>query len=204
LELIFKGASSRRFTSRDYKIIDFIHEFKAVDSSQIARIFCSGQKQALRTANRLLGRYITNPEETEIYRQRISQTDKFIYYVGKPVQLWHKLLVSEFYTNTARTDQTFFGNFYFKREFSIFGLKSDGFIEINRFRKKFFFFLEIQLSHLPPDIRKYEKLIGQNLPWKDSTGRIIFPRIVVVSPTKWDIRHPKFKTFLLDPGMGDF
>jgi len=95
----------------------------------------------------------------------------YLYYTTeKPTE--HKILVTEFYTRLVETGGEFEE---FKTEYSIKNLRADAFCIYRYQGFRYFLFLEVQLSNIPADIAKYERLYLSGYPWPT------FPRIVIVS-----------------------
>ena len=83
-----------KMTDRDYKIIEFIKEFKIVSSSTIARLYFP----SLATAERRLKKLV---DHRKLFRTRDNIISEYIYYIKKPTNLKHCILIAEVYSKLA-------------------------------------------------------------------------------------------------------
>lgn len=81
-------------TDRDYKIIEFIKEFKIVSSSTIARLYFP----SLATAERRLKKLV---DHKKLLRTRDNIISEYVYYIKKPTNLKHCILIAEVYSKLA-------------------------------------------------------------------------------------------------------
>jgi len=82
-------------TTRDYEIIDFVKEFKAVDTDTISRLFFPSRSACQKRLKAM-------HDENVLKRARDSINDCYIYYHKQPKQLRHSLLVSRFYAELQK------------------------------------------------------------------------------------------------------
>lgn len=83
-----------KMTDRDYKIIEFIKEFKIVSSSTIARLYFP----SLATAERRLKKLV---DHKKLFRTRDDVISEYIYYIKKPTNLKHCILIADVYSKLA-------------------------------------------------------------------------------------------------------
>lgn len=83
-----------KMTDRDYKIIEFIKEFKIVSSSTIARLYFP----SLATAERRLKKLV---DHKKLLRTRDNIISEYVYYIKKPTNLKHCILIAEVYSKLA-------------------------------------------------------------------------------------------------------
>jgi hypothetical protein len=151
-------------TNRDYEIVDFINKFKVANSFQIQKVFNMSQT----VANRRLRQIVKNKE---IDRMRDYCSMNYLYYTEKPTK--HKLIATEFYSRLVNVDII-----KFEREYVVGNIRSDIYCECKYNDYMYFMFVEIQLSNIEPDIKKYEDYYYSG-DWKEKFK--VFPRIIVIS-----------------------
>lgn len=83
-----------KMTNRDFKIIDFIKEFKCVSTTTIARLYFP----SLATAERRLKKLVENKK---LLRARDNIISEYVYYIKKPTNLKHCILIAEVYSKLA-------------------------------------------------------------------------------------------------------
>ena len=83
-----------KMTDRDYKIIEFIKDFKIVSSSTIARLYFP----SLATAERRLKKLV---DHKKLFRTRDDVISEYIYYIKKPTNLKHCILIADVYSKLA-------------------------------------------------------------------------------------------------------
>lgn len=164
-------------TERDRKIIEFVTEFKAAYSWHVERIFFRHHKQGQRQANRTLRKLW---QAGEIKRTKDQYADRNIYYIGSRHQLRHKLLIASVYARLMD-----FGPVEFKREYCVGTYQTDAFARFRHDGREYLYFVEVQISHEPVDIQKYERILAARL-WSER----VFPRVLVVSDRRQEVRSP--------------
>ena len=104
---------STRLTERDYQIIEFIKEFKAVTADDIAELYFanSNNKQAL-ARRRLLK--ISEAKPLNIYRKDILHPNIY-YFNNRPINLKHTLLITKLYVHL----KTHYNILKYSREYEI-------------------------------------------------------------------------------------
>lgn len=83
-----------KMTDRDFKIIDFIKEFKCVSTTTIARLYFP----SLATAERRLKKLV---DHKKILRTRDNIISEYIYYIKKPTNVKHCYIIAEVYSKLA-------------------------------------------------------------------------------------------------------
>ena len=164
-------------TERDRKIVEFVTEFKAVYSWHVEQVFFRRHKEGQRQANRTLRKLW---QAGEIKRTKDLYTDRNIYYVGNRHQLRHKLLITSVYAR-----MTSFELVEFIREYMVGTCQADAFARFRHGGREYLYFVEIQISHEPVDIGKYEKILTARL-WPER----VFPRVLVVSDRRQEVKSP--------------
>jgi len=134
-------------TDRDKRAIQFIADYKIATTQTISDLFYP----CLRVAQirlKLLS------ENKHLKRDRDDYTSQFYYYLNKPKQIRHSLLITDFYREFSKVAIIEM----FKIEFVIEDIRADAFIAYEINGKKDIAFLEVQVSNTPLDVDKYEKL----------------------------------------------
>lgn len=158
-----------RISEDDKKALAFIPKFKIATTNTIAELFYPSLRYA---QHRLKLLY----ENKELKRSRDNYSTQYMYYMKKPSQIKHCLLLTEFYLELNRIAQIV----YFDTEFTFFeGIRPDAFtaVEFPNKRKEVYF-IEVELSN-KPDVEKYEQLYLSHK-WK-SKGFPAFPKVVFVT-----------------------
>lgn len=161
--------------TRDLKIIEFIETFGAATRSQVQTLFFSSQSQADLIARRVLTRIVK--AKVGISRKETLYSADYVYYT-KDCQLYHKLLIADCYVKFFTTPGKILT---FDNHYTLGGIRPDAYIEFY-YNKVYLFFLEVQISANPLNLKKYETLFDSaafNLPTE--------PRIIVVSNRKWKV-----------------
>ncbi len=157
-------------TERDRKVIDFLETFKAATTNTIQELFYPSLRV---TQNRLKLLY----DNKLLKRERDHFTSQYIYYVRKPKQLRHDLLLTDFYREMNKIVEIEL----FEKEFVIADIRTDGFVAYKHKNKGYIAFIEVQIANTPLDIEKYEKLYRSGQYKKYFP---IFPLIYVISDKK--------------------
>ena len=134
-------------TARDMDVINFLDDFKVARTSTIASLFYP----SLRVAQKRLE---TLADYEEVNRARDNINSEYVYYLKKPKQLRHSLILTDFYRELAKS-VTIIG---FRSEVTIEHLRADGLVGFVKNGKSHAAFIEVQLANTPLDIGKYEKL----------------------------------------------
>lgn len=164
-------------TERDREVIEFVTEFRAVYSRHVQRLFFYRHKQGQRQANRTLRKLW---QAGELRRTKDQYTDRLIYYVGNRHQLRHKLLITSVYVRLLDHDLQ-----EFRREYCIGAYQTDAFCRFRHSGREYLYFVEVQISHQPVDVEKYEKIAAARL-WPER----VFPRVLLVSDRRQKIQSP--------------
>lgn len=134
-------------TNRDKEVINFIDSFKVATTQTIADLFYPNVKIAQRRL-----RILT--DHKQLKRDREHFTSQYYYYIAKPKQIRHCLLLTQFYSKASKLMSIE----YFDNEFSYFEeIRPDGFMAGVYKEKNEIYFVEVEISNTP-DVEKYEKL----------------------------------------------
>jgi len=134
-------------TDRDRKVIDFLNTFKVATTDTIQELFYP----SLRVAQKRLKLMYDNKL---IKRERDHFTAQYIYYIRKPKQLRHDLLLTNFYKEMNQLVKIE----VFEKEIPIGDIRPDGLIAYRHKKKGFIACIEVQIANKPLDVEKYEKL----------------------------------------------
>src|SRR5699024_4780390 len=99
-------------------------------------------------------------------------TMQYHYYIKKPRQLRHNLLLTDFYRELNKIATINF----FDKEFSIEHIRADGLVVYRYKNVNYIAFVEVQISNQPLDVKKYEKLYQSGLYKNKFNG--VFPMII--------------------------
>lgn len=163
-------------TTRDLKIIEFLEDFKIARTSTIAELFCKddAEKSALRVAQRRLSEIY---DYQEIKRVRDNITSEYLYYIHKPKQLKHRLMLTDFYREFSKLVKIL----DFKNEVAIENLRSDGLVVYKYQNKTYVAFVEVQIANKPLDIKKYLMLLRAG---KYEKYFPVFPKLIAITNKK--------------------
>lgn len=153
-------------TARDTRVIDFLEEFKAADTSTIQSMFFSSRRVAL---NRLTG--LVNARE--IKRERYSVSLEYVYYIKRPTQLKHCVTVSAQVAKFCKSRNVV----CYKSEPKLGSVRPDAMIGYIDHGVEKVALLEVELSNKGLDIEKYHR-------FEQSERKAIFPdrpRIIVIT-----------------------
>jgi hypothetical protein len=156
-------------TKRDRLVINYLNEYKCAHTSTLKRFYPD-----IRTCQRRLKILCDNKE---IRRVRDNINQEYIYYILKPKQLRHSVLLTDFFREFARVAEL-------QKcivKFEINGVKPDALIGFKQDNRLHIAFVEVQISHTPLDVLKYEKLYYSGV-WKGKLPE--FPIIIAVTNHK--------------------
>ena len=155
-------------TDRDYKIIEFIKDFKAATTSTIADMFFP----SLRTAQRRL-KYLVEHGYIKAYQEHI--TLEKIYYINKrPSQLKHSLILSSFIAELKKANIEILK---YKVQFKLGNTIPDCLLVLRYNNKNYIYLVEVENTKAF-NVKKYEDLYYSRA-YKDKLPA--FPSIVVIS-----------------------
>lgn len=161
------------------KVLSYLNEFKIATTDTLADLFYPSLRYA---QHRLKQMY----DNKLLKRDRDHFTAQYYYYITKPRQLRHSLLVTHFYRELNKIADIE----YFRPEFTHFeGIRPDAFIAYELQGEKDMAFLEVEISNNGLDIEKYERLykLGE---WKGYNFPK-FPNIIAI--TDKNIPNTKLK-----------
>ncbi len=139
-------------TSRDKKVVEFIERFKIANTSTIHELFYPSLRV---TQNRLK----VLVDHGEVKRSRSHINMEYLYYIKKPRQLKHSLLLTDFYRELNKIVNVV----DFKNELAIEHLRCDGFVAYKVNERGYIAFIEVEISNKGLDIGKYKKLLDTGL-----------------------------------------
>lgn len=160
-------------TKKDFDIIDYLTKFKCASTSTIKEVFGYNTDRAVQRRLKILVE-----DYKEIKRDRENFTLEFTYYIKKPAQLRHSLLLTDFHRELHKI-----ANIHkFDNEVTIDHLRADGLIvwEVNE--KKYLGLIEVQISNNKFNVGKYYKMLEDRLHDKYFGGT--FPYIIAVTNQK--------------------
>jgi hypothetical protein len=176
-------------TDRDRRAIDFITRMHCVSTKTIHELFYPSLRVAqnrlkLMTENRL------------IKRDRDHFTSQFYYYAeSKPKQVYHNLLLTEFYKELSKIATIEI----FKKEYTIEDIRPDALVVYTIHGKSYIAFIEVELSNIP-NIVKYERLYKSGN-YKQYFNNI-YPLIYYI--TDKNIPDTKLKVVKINEDMSNF
>lgn len=156
-------------TKRDSQILKYLQEYKCAHTSTLAAFYPS--VQVARRRLRILC------ESRQIGRVRDNINAEYIYYLTKPKQLRHAVLLTDFLREFSRiaTIESC------KPEVAIGNVRADALIGYKRKGIRQLAFIEVQISNTPMDIQKYEKLYYSK-EWEKKIP--LFPTIIAITDKK--------------------
>jgi len=154
-------------TERDERVLEFLEELKVARASILHELFYPSYRVA---ARRLFALY----KEGFLKRDRVPGQYEFYYYIAKPKQVKHALLVSDTYAYLHRTTTLH----EFVVEPSIGDVRPDAVAAYERDGTKEIAFIEVELSNKGLNLEKYEHLYISGV-WKDYFP--VFPKILAVT-----------------------
>lgn len=154
-------------TSRDIQVVEFLDRFKIAKTSTIAALF---YPSLLVAQKRLKVMY----EDKQAKRARDNITSEYFYYINKPKQLRHSLLLTDFYREFNKVVEIV----DFKNEVTIDKLRADGLVAYKKNGKGYIAFVEVQISNTPLDLKKYQVLLKSE---EYKRYFPVFPKIIAVT-----------------------
>jgi len=153
-------------TERDKSIIAFLEKYHVANTDTINELFFNNLKSCHRRLKVL-------SENKIIRRSREHFTMQYNYYIRKPQQLRHKLLLTDFYRELNKlVDIQHFDN-----EVSYGSIRADGLVAFRYKKRGYIALIEVHISNNPL-IQKYEKFFysGEYKKYFPT-----FPKIYVIS-----------------------
>lgn len=154
-------------TERDKNVLDFIGKFKIATTGTIQEIFYPSLFVAQRRLKKMYDHQLLN-------RDRSYVSSQYMYYINKPRQVRHSLILSNSYKELNKLVDIK----YFEREFTLNNVRSDGFVAYRYNNKNYIACIEVQISNLPLDVKKYERLYYSN---KYKELFPVFPLIIAIT-----------------------
>lgn len=149
-------------------VIKFIEQFKISRTSTIQELFYP----SLRVAQRRLKEMV---ECGYLKRDQGAINQEYIYYLRKPKQLLHTLLLTDFYREIHKLNLQVE---YFDNEVTIEDIRADGLLAYRYKNKAYISFVEVEISNKGLDIGKYKKLFYSG---KYKAYFPVFPMIIAIT-----------------------
>jgi hypothetical protein len=150
-------------------MLEYLSDYKCAHTSTLARFYPD-----IKTARRRLK---ILADSREIGRVRDNINAEFIYYISKPKQIRHSVLLTDFlreFSRVAKIESC-------KTEVTIGNVRSDALIGFKQNERRYLAFVEVQISNTALDIQKYEKLYYSK-EWEKKIPQ--FPIIIAVTDKK--------------------
>lgn len=174
-------------TERDKKVLNFIEKFNVATTDTIQELFYP----SIRVAQHRLKLMYDNKL---LKRERDHFTAQYIYYIRKPKQLRHDLLLTDFYREMNRlTDIELF-----EKEFTIDNVRPDGLIAYRYKGKSYIACIEVQIANIALDVEKYEKLFKSG---KYKKYFPVFPLVYAITNKK--IPYTELKIIRVNEDMSN-
>lgn len=177
-------------TKRDRTVIEWLEKFGVAKTDTIAEIFYPNIKVARR---RLKAIYDANL----LKREREHFTSQYYYYTKKPQQLYHKILLTDFYKDLNKKVNIKL----FENEYVCEDIRADGLVAYEINNETYIAFVEIQISNQPLDIAKYDRLYRSGkykLHFKTNN----FPLVIAIT-NKNNIPKTNFKIIRINEDMSN-
>lgn len=174
-------------TERDKKVLNFIEKFNVATTDTIQELFYP----SIRVAQHRLKLMYDNKL---LKRERDHFTSQYMYYIRKPKQLRHDLLLTDFYREMNRlTDIELF-----EKEFTIDNVRPDGLIAYRYKGKSYIACIEVQIANIALDVEKYEKLFKSG---KYKKYFPVFPLVYAITNKK--IPYTELKIIRVNEDMSN-
>lgn len=129
----------------DHDVIEFLNTYKVASTDTLTELFYNNPRTARYRLKSLVDKKL-------IKRSRDSITNQYVYFIKKPGQLRHSLLVTDFYRELHRYTSSVA---FFNREPNIDGKRPDAIFGYTVNRKEFIGILEVEISNKGFDYAKY-------------------------------------------------
>lgn len=157
-------------TDKDKEVLQFLEKFKVATTDTISELFYHNLKWTQRRLKKLY-------DNKYLKRERDHFTSQYMYYIRKPKQLRHDLLLTDFYREMNRlTDIELF-----EKEFTIDNVRPDGLIAYRYKGKSYIACIEVQIANIALDVEKYEKLFKSG---KYKKYFPVFPLVYAITDRK--------------------
>ena len=174
-------------TERDKKVLNFIEKFNVATTDTIQELFYP----SIRVAQHRLKLMYDNKL---LKRERDHFTSQYYYYLRKPRQLRHSLLLTDFYREINRLTKIEL----FEKELTIEHVRADGLVAYKYKSKRYIAFIEVQIANTPLDVEKYEKLFKSG---KYKKYFPVFPLIYAITNKK--IPYTELKIIRVNEDMSN-
>lgn len=165
-------------TKRDAKVIDFLEEFKVASSDTLQELFFPSQRVAQRRLAEIVEAGYCN-------RSRDGFGSSYIYFLKKPKQLRHSLILTDFYREANKIVEIK----KFRKEPTLGDIKPDACFGYESNGIKRLACVEVELSNKGFDAEKYNAF-----DWKPYFP--VEPELIIVTDKK--LPPVKLKTSVID------
>ncbi len=140
-------------TKRDLEVIKFIEQFKVARTSTIQELFFPSLLVAQK-------RLKTITEHGFLKRDRAIINQEYFYYIKKPRQLIHSILLTDFYREIHKLGLQIE---YFDNEVTLEDIRPDGLLAYRYKDRAYISFIEVEISNKGLDIDKYKRLYATGI-----------------------------------------
>ena len=168
-------------TSRDKLILNHIEKYKFTTISQIADIFFKDRKYSYDIARKRLNLMV---KEEKLFAIKDYKTGLNIYSLNKIKNPSHSdILLMDFHSKLISEGCEII---FFEKEYNMQDgkIRSDGFCAFKCCNYIMYLFIEVQLRHAYPDIKKYENLYESG-EFQNKFDTDVFPTVVVISDVQY-------------------
>lgn len=176
-------------TTRDYEIIEFLREFKVASTETIAELMFPSLSACQKRLKVLC-------DNKKINRIRDNINRQYIYFVSRPKQLRHSLLVTDFYRELhKRVDDVV----NFKLEPVLGDIRPDAVFGYRLNKKGYIGLLEVEISNKGFNTVKYDKF------YREDCGKYFpaQPILFIVSDTV-KLFRANFMVHIFNTSLSDF
>lgn len=169
---------------QDRNVINYLEKYKVATTDTLSTLFFSNLLAGQRRLKKLSEDYKV------INRNRDHISQQYYYYINRPKQLYHRLLLTNFHREIVKKG---FKVVSLENEFSYFEkIRPDAFLAYEHQSRKYISFIETERSNRP-NIEKYE-LFYKSYEWQNLFP--VFPTIIWITSkqvpaTKLPIVHIK-------------
>lgn len=167
-------------TTRDYKVIDFLTDFKIARTSTIQELFYPTYRVATQRLNQLANSGV-------IQRERGSVSLEYCYYINKPKQFRHALILTDFYRELHKIADIK----KFIPEPTLGSIRPDAVVGYVLNGESYVSLVEVEISNKGFDNIKYEKFNWESFfDWE--------PEIIVITNKRCECKRYKIRKIDLE------
>ena len=148
-------------------ILSLVERFKAFELSHVDKLYYNYKYSHIACQKKLTAMC----KDGLLKRKRNNLNARYFYYLDKePKQLEHKLKLLDLYVDMCMKHGI--DNVMCIPEYTIDGIRPDAYIEVIDGKRKYLFYVEVQICNIPVDLAKYEPLYKK--------ADEVFPTIIVI------------------------